>query len=247
MENIINQILYYSKFINWINLVLLYMVLLTFWNWVTLITNFHKRANGAIEHYLRLLLPIPFWIIFLIYSVNFLSPINFYPIDSQIEKEIIINNNTKSELNVKFIGLKYKTGHYLTTGFENYMSEVYTLSKNEKRTITFNIDTTIINKIIVTKVDDSDNIFQYGKGFGVNNTKLLLFGDEFDKTPNKPIKIRKGYYYKLILMYLIAIFASWYYYFWAFMKINKKKFFILSIIVSAISITGLFFSIRFLI
>jgi len=247
MENIINQIIYYSNFINWINLVLLYMLLLTFWNWVTLLTNFHKRANGAIEHYLRLLLPIPFWIIFLIYSVNFLSPINFYSSYNYIEKEIIIDNNTKSELNLKFIGLKYKTGYFLTTGFENYLSEVYTLAKNEKRTIIFDIDTTIINKVVIAKVDNSDVIFQYGKGFEVNNTKLLLFGDEFDKTPNKPIVIRKGYYYKLILIYIIAIFASWYYYFWAFMKVNKKKFLILSITTSVISLTGLFFSIRFLI
>ncbi len=222
------------------------MVLLTFWNWVTLLTNFHKRANGIIEHYLRLLLPIPFWVIFLIYSINFLSPINFYPSDNNVKKEIIIDNNTNSELNVKFIGVKYKTGYYLTNSFDNYLSEIFTLSKNEKRTILFDIDTSIIKTIMVTKVDNSDLIFQYGKGFKVNNTKLLLFGDEFEKSPVKAIKIRTGYYYKLILIYTLAIFASWYYYFWAFMKKNKKIFLILSIITSTISIAGLFFSIRFL-
>jgi hypothetical protein len=222
------------------------MILLTFWNWVTLLTNFHKRANGIIEHYLRLLLPIPFWVIFLIYSINFLSPINFYPSDNNVKKEIIIDNNTNSELNVKFIGVKYKTGYYLTNSFDNYLSEIFTLSKNEKRTILFDIDTSIIKTIMVTKVDNSDLIFQYSKGFKVNNTKLLLFGDEFEKSPVKAIKIRTGYYYKLILIYTLAIFASWYYYFWAFMKKNKKIFLILSIITSTISIAGLFFSIRFL-
>lgn len=246
MENIISEIKYYAQFINWVNLFIFLMFFVVLWNWITYFTNFHKRANGVIEHYLRILLPLPFWIVFLIYNFNFLSPINFYSDEVTFTKQIIIDNNTNSELKLQFITLNKENRKYLFNNFDNYLSKNFKIPINKRETINFEVNNHIFNKLQIVSIDKNEDMFLYGKTFELNNTKLLIYGDEFGKHPIKPFKISNSYYFKLLIINFLAIISIWYYYFWAFMRKNKKIFLILSSIVSAITLSSIFFTIRLL-
>ncbi len=250
MENILDKILHYSLYINWVNLFIFIMFFLVLWNWITYFTNFHKRANGIIEHYIRILLPIPFWVVFFIYNFNFLSPLDFYNNENSLTKEIIIDNNTSKDLKLQFIALNTDLNNnekrHLFNNFENYLSKNYTINKNKRETITFEIDNSKYRNLQIIKIDEDDNLFLYGKTFAINNTKLLIFGDEFGKVPIKPIKFNNSYFYKLFIINFMAILSIWYYYFLAFMKKNKKIFMILASIITLISLSSIFFNVRLL-
>jgi hypothetical protein len=246
MENIISEIKFYSQFINWVNLFIFLMFFVVLWNWITYFTNFHKRANGIIEHYLRIFIPLPFWIVFLIYNFNFLSPVNFYSDEITFTKQIIIDNNTNSELKLQFVALNKENSKYLFNNFDNYLSKNFKIPKNKRETITFEVNNEIYNKLQIISIDKNEDIFLYGKTFELNNTNLLIYGDEFGKYPIKPLKISHSYYYKILIINFLAIISIWYYYFWAFMRKNKKIFLILSTIVSAITLSSIFFVIRLL-
>ncbi len=243
MTEYLNLIYKYLSYIDWVNLTLLYSIILIFWNWFTLISNFHARANSAFEFYLRHLTIIPFWIIFIIYLFNFTSPINFNSLTKTFPKEIIIENNLKNDLELNFYG-KGKKGYYqLFNNYENYLNPVFSFDKKTKNKLTFEIDTSLIKYIYVTKNIDNLN-FSYTQAFEVNNTKLILYGDEFVKNPSRKVDLDYSYYYKLMLIFLLAVTSSWYYYFLSFMKKNKKLFMIISISISSIVFIALFLIFR---
>lgn len=246
MEEYLKIISEYASYVDWVNLILLYTSILFFWNWVTLITNFHKRSNSAIEYFIRNLSVFPFWIIFLIYTFNFLSPINYYSLNNTFKKEIFIENNTGKSLELNFYGKGDNEYYSLFNNWENYLDNDFEFEKNSKNKIVFNIDTSIIKYLYITKNDEISS-FNYSNVFEINNTKLIVFADEFSKNPTKPIEVDNSYYYKLLLIFILSLLGSWYYYFLAFMKRNKKIFLIISISVSFVSLTTIFFILRILI
>lgn len=245
MNDYIEIILKYTSYIDWINLLLLFVSIIFFWNWITYLTNFHKRSNSLFEYFIRNLMTIPFWIVFLIYIINFLSPINYYSFKDKFTKEIYIENNTKNEVDLEFYGKGDNEYFRLYNNFENYINPTFTIDKKTSDFIKFDIDTSMIKYLYVVKKDES-NIFNYSHVYELNNTKLVIYTDEFSKNPSKPIEVDNSYLYKIILISFFGLIGSWYYYFLAFMKENKRKFLILSIIASLFSITALFFSIRLL-
>ena len=237
-DQILDKILFYSKYINWLNLIYFLTFIIYFLFWLTRLTRWHWRSNSFTEYIFRILIVIPFWVVFV---MNSFSMLGLYFENTDDEPYVIQNIKivNQSELTKKYsIYLplentwiqQYEKGSFLIDPSISVMS-------SESKVFSFALDTSISKSFLIKEIGSADSLEMLnGKYFRITGVDKIIYSNNLSKGKvSKRITEKRGNE-ELMILLVIAIMGSWYYRFVVVKPREKKQAMIFGISISLVNI-----------
>lgn len=228
MELLDPYIIYQGYQIHWINSILIGSFVIYFVLWLTLLTGFHKRANSFLEHYLRFLIVVPFWLLFVLNTIEFIVP-NFSTIylKQPISKKIDIINNSADEAGVSF-WLENKadlTWKRIEPGIGWLSLDLFSVEKGKYKTAEIVLDTSKYSGVLIEyNIPSSDRT--YGIKLRANDVPVKIFTDELKDEILLDLDRNFTYEYYKMLIFGFAIIFLWYHYGLIMRRKRRRRFLI---------------------
>ncbi|MDC1068245.1 hypothetical protein OAQ99_03695 [Candidatus Kapabacteria bacterium] len=220
--------------INWELSIIVGSFMVYFIYWITSLTGFHKKANSFFEHYFRLILIVPFWLLLIVYTFDITVPnIALEYITPTIEKKVEIENNLDSKSEFSFF-LKHKDSNnwrHINDGLGLFSMDMFYVEANANKEARILIDTSKYDSFLISYYPSNSDL-QYGLKLRANDVPVKIFTKELqdevllDFEKDFETEIKKG------VVFLLAIFFLWYHYGLLVRRVHRRIFMIVGLLFS---------------
>jgi len=231
------------------NAIILFTFLVYVLSWALLIGKIRRNALSLLELILKTLAYIPFWLGFIFIFLSTTVP----QVDELLHQinstqKIILNNDTQDDVEYYFYlrDSKNKEWEYAFPLGKPLLSNKISLERQEKFELYFRADERFNALRIEMKGNSYPEDKVLAKAFKMPATPIKLFTTDFEKSFSKPISINNSERWRHLIIYLLAIFGVWYHPVTANRKKTKIALYSFAGIITAISLTMLFFTLKLL-
>lgn len=235
---ILQKLIYYSKFVDWVNLIYLFTFLIYILFWLTFFSRWHWRSNSFFEYIFRIIAVIPFWLLFLFHGFSFFKPV-FIDHDSEpyVKQSIKLINNSDADKNYSVYQIK--DGKFLQS-YEHssfYLDpEITVLKEDGSAKFTFAFDTSISKSFLIKEIGKVDSLKQLtGKYFQITGVEKIIYTNNLSEGKVQNRQVFKTYQIELFVTFVIAFLGSWYYIFVVVKPSMKKRAAIFGVITTLIN------------